>query len=258
MVQISYYPIFLIFLLQLIFFEGAYAQASENMVPEEVLTNPIENASWFDENIPLIEVPNYDTTVTNFVLRIENGYAEYRFKPLLDNYLNDNFISISVDIVFTKYPLKREDWITNYYELLANRLKAIFAMDKTLNSNHVSWRLVMQTACKNESEAKSLFHGVVITYQQEVPSEFSRIDIPETMYVQPEPTSLVPSSEIIPNNEVPEEIDDPTLKSILYPESINKNGKVEPYIPPRYKNSNEPDCPKFAPRKRRKSLFWRK
>ena len=48
--------------------------------------------------------------------------------------------------------------------MLAARVKALLAVDSTLNSPDFEWNLVLQTKANNEPEAKKMFHGICITY----------------------------------------------------------------------------------------------
>ena len=122
--------------------------------PKVVLADPIEHAHWFDENIEITTTPVFSSERSKEVF-LENGYAEHRLKEP-DVWLTqiNNVVPNSIQIVFTKYPFDKEDWITNYYELLANRLIELFVVDSTLNSSAIEWKLVMQTSCNNEIEAK--------------------------------------------------------------------------------------------------------
>ena len=68
---------------------------------------------------------------------------------------------VQIDVVFSDYP-KRGD-MTN---LNLNRIRVIERLRKELVTNpSVEWRLIRQMACKNETEAKTLFHGIVIHYR---------------------------------------------------------------------------------------------
>jgi hypothetical protein len=97
---------------------------------------------------------------------LANGYAS----PIISdrksyNFDKDLFKVKRIDIVFTKYPLHKKDWLTNYYDLLAWRLKELFAIDSTLNKADIEWGLVLQVQGKTAAAAKGLFHGIVITLE---------------------------------------------------------------------------------------------
>ncbi|MDX2284380.1 MAG: hypothetical protein NW241_09470 [Bacteroidia bacterium] len=70
-----------------------------------------------------------------------------------------------IDLVFTKYPRDLTAWRTNYYELLNERLRALFALDSSLRAPGIRWNLVLQTQCETEEDAKRYFHGFVIKYR---------------------------------------------------------------------------------------------
>lgn len=69
-----------------------------------------------------------------------------------------------IDLVFTKYPVLREKWITPYDSLLRWRLAAIQQLLPEAFSPDVAWRLVLQTDGRTAKDAQHMFHGVYIYY----------------------------------------------------------------------------------------------
>lgn len=68
---------------------------------------------------------------------------------------------VSVDLVFTDFPKGAE-----LKDLNKQRIEQIKQLRKDLVTNvNIPWRIIRQTACMDESEAKVLFHGVVIHYR---------------------------------------------------------------------------------------------
>lgn len=77
-----------------------------------------------------------------------------------------------VDLVFSNFP---KDF--DMTELNRKRIKVVQGLRKDAVSNPaVKWRLIRQMRCKNESEAKVMFHGIVIHYRKEQSSEVSKTD----------------------------------------------------------------------------------
>lgn len=73
---------------------------------------------------------------------------------------------IQIDVVYTNYP-KGED----ISELNKQRILKISGIRADLIKNRsISWSMVRQMSCKDEAQAKLLFHGAVIYYQPK-PSE---------------------------------------------------------------------------------------
>jgi hypothetical protein len=135
---------------------------------QDVLDNPRINATLIDGLISYTEIIKFTgTTVRNAVV-LKNGYASavilnpHDWKPGISGR-----IIRSIDIVFTRYPLKKENWLTNYYDLLAGRLKELFKLDPGLNDKRIVYRMVVQTGCITDSEAREYFHGIVIRYEDE-------------------------------------------------------------------------------------------
>ena len=218
------------------------------MFPKDKLINPIANAQWFENKIDVVYIDYFDTNYEQDLFLLENGYALYELsnKELFSRLLR-NVETINVDIVFTHYPVNKKDWITNYYELLANRLKELFLIAPWLNSSQITWRLVKQTNCKDGSEAQSLFHGIAVGFH---PIHVAKLNplFPCGLKVNFDYSlamNLSKGSAI--ETHKPNEEDYSTLIAILYPESIY-NRKVDKYIPPRPPRPNDPSCPTFVSR----------
>jgi hypothetical protein len=152
--------------------------AQSKKFSKEMLENPREYAAEFEKVFNINETPVYKRESHNKRLLFENGYVKHKLKntqawPADD----DNVVVTQIDIIFTKYPKDINYWRTNYYDLLANRIKAIIEMDSSLNSNTFEWNLILQTDCNTEPEAMKMFHGVAITYFLE--EEFMKDTIAE-------------------------------------------------------------------------------
>jgi hypothetical protein len=229
--------------------------------PVNVLNNPIDSAIWFDDKLDLSMIPRYHAVMSDNMLFVENGYADYNFKDLSAwNQLPNGFIVKSVDVIFTHYPFRKEDWITNYYELLANRLKALFMLDERLNSVDINYRLVLQTDCVNANQAKKLLHGFLIHYA--LPEKIiDNIEYSNRLYLHKDTSTVIsiieeiveiddnvgPVAESKPITNKEGNIDNLDAMSILYPESIY-NRKVQYQAPKKVKQPKGPDCPSFTTR----------
>ncbi len=130
----------------------------------DLLENPRAHAQEFEKSFNIIETGEYSAKAEPGKAVLENGYVQYKFKNPNDWVKGRNIAVTEINIVFTKYPLHKELWQTNYYELLANRLKELFALDPALNSPNFEWNLVLQTNCQSEEQAKKMFHGISIRY----------------------------------------------------------------------------------------------
>ena len=134
---------------------------------KETLNYPLKNKDVLENSFKYKEIFkfNKDTVIENAAI-LENAYAKYVISNAVKwEKSNPNLNVIGIDIVFTKYPIKKEDWLTNYYVLLANRLKELFRIDSSLNNSKIEWSLVLQTECKTDVETRKMFHGIVIHYQ---------------------------------------------------------------------------------------------
>ena len=83
---------------------------------------------------------------------------------------SDNSEIISVSLIFSDYPKRKTDWIINYDTLLNHRIRALKRIIPQIDSMpQVTWKVIFQTACQNEEEARKLFHGIVIKYRTKIP-----------------------------------------------------------------------------------------
>lgn len=223
------------------------AQNSEKMFSEAVLSNPMQNAFWFDSCIILEEIPVFVCSDSNLYVMVENGYSIYNLKqPEVLMQRREFTKPASISIVYTKYPLKKEDWVTNYYELLANRLKELFTVDSSLNDNSITWRFIMQTEGKTEDEAIKLFHGIFISYQNEYLSPLASILSKPLLVGMGNTIKETPC--MFDYTRITETISPiPDAQAILYPESIEKKG-IKPTTPQKNEKIDEPPCPKFPTR----------
>jgi len=129
----------------------------------EHLENPVPSGTLLLDRFQYQETDVYEKQNRKDVIYLENGYASAKIRDV-ENYLihTEKHKVSKVEIIYTKYPLHKEDWLTNYYDLLARRLKQIFSIDSTLNSSEIEWFLVSQTECRTAYEAKNMFHGIAL------------------------------------------------------------------------------------------------
>jgi hypothetical protein len=94
---------------------------------------------------------------------LHNGYASSRIINVSAiDFDRDAYRVSKVQIIFTKYPIHKNDWRTNYYDLLAWRLRELFKADSNLNDDRIVWEMVLQTDCVTAAQARSFYHGIVL------------------------------------------------------------------------------------------------
>jgi len=123
----------------------------------------------------LVTLLNYSETATyqlqndSNTVFLENGYGLH---PIINGSkwkaLKEDNKPYRVDIIYTKYPFKFEDWNPNYFDLLANRLIELFEIDSNLNIEGISWNLILQTNCHDPESALRLPHGIKIWYYRQL------------------------------------------------------------------------------------------
>jgi hypothetical protein len=232
-------------------------QQANLLLQPHVLNNPVANSAWFDTSIPIDSVPSYSLPTKENHYCITFGYA----KSVIKNDVSHikmriaNEQPVAVDIVFTGYPIRKDDWITNYYTLLAERIKALIELDERLNSADISWRLVIQTEGKIASQAEAMFHGAFISTTSTVPSKLARLPVPYFYAENTNDVLLFNKAEDIVEQTL---LSDKELEAILYPKSIYTRS-VNATMPARSKSKDEPDCPNFRTRMQKpKENIWRR
>ncbi|MDX2246061.1 MAG: hypothetical protein SF052_04755 [Bacteroidia bacterium] len=120
-----------------------------------------DNIKWNTYELPFYTFAEYTPQVA---LRME--YAKFEMLNTSEwEILSKKNVAYEIDLVFTKYPKNIEEWRTNYYQLLNDRLLTLFALDSSLQSPSIRWNMILQTQCITEEEAKKYFHGFVIKYR---------------------------------------------------------------------------------------------
>jgi hypothetical protein len=114
----------------------------------------------------LVEIDRFSLNERPNHLFLENGYASSALKnPQAWQSLPKGMVVVEINLIYTKYPLDKSLWRTNYKKLLIDRLNQLFLLDSTLNFEEIEWNLVLQTQCKSEQEAILLPHGIEIVYE---------------------------------------------------------------------------------------------
>lgn len=68
-----------------------------------------------------------------------------------------------IDLVFTLYPKRPEDWKVGYDSLMERRFRTLEGrIPAAFQDPNVKWRLVIQTGCNSLEGAKELFHGFAL------------------------------------------------------------------------------------------------
>ncbi len=118
-------------------------------------------------NFSVEEVERYTIPYKSGLCVLEMAYAQSKILNPQDWQAKDDIYKIkNVDLIFTKYPKKKQDWLTNYDTLLKKRIHRIRKLIPELqNDTTVRWRIILQTDCQSNEEAQSMFHGVVINYK---------------------------------------------------------------------------------------------
>lgn len=129
--------------------------------------------SWLDNpakyNAEIEEVFTSDTIDTfqkeeykTFTI-LENGYAKSKIKNTNDwKGIPSGYYADTIIFIYTQYPKNINFWLTNYHTLLAQRLKNLFKLSPDLNIEQTKFKILLQTSCNTDDEAKKMFHGIAI------------------------------------------------------------------------------------------------
>lgn len=166
--------------------------AQESQFSEDDLA--IGSETNIESKFSISEIEEYKHEDSEDVIFLENGYAKSTItNPESWRRLMNENQAVEINLIYTKYPRNKELWRTNYRGLMMNRLKALFAIDSSLNSSEIEWNIVMQTKCRTEPEAMKMLHGIEIVFEP----------IPEPITTAVVSDSLIPTSDTQAANQPP-------------------------------------------------------
>lgn len=235
------------------------SQNTEEQFSKVVLNNPVAHSSWFDRHFPITEVLQYAPTNDTFTVFLRNGYASHKILNSSEwTFKRGKVTPVRVQIIFTKQPFDKKDWVTNYYELLANRISEMLQIDSSLNTKDIEWEIILQTQALSTSEAIKLPHGIAIVYQR-ISSPKAEMKVPRPIKVEtPNDIERCLKVSINSNDSLTNQLTDEELKAILYPKSVMEKS-TEWHKPQKVTKTKEPSCPTFKTRmeKPKRRLFSR-
>jgi hypothetical protein len=180
--------------------------------PQQLLDSR-KNGGSISQLLQTKEIPSYPENQTNCVY-LKNGLRSFKFTNENEwQQLRDTVEPYKIDIVYSRYPLKNGKY-TEVYPLLVNRLKALFALDPSLNDQNMDWNKILQTNCKNEEQVRTLFHGVVIWYHS------LSNELPEDEILQENERLL--AQELLRKKSIPNSVETIKIKKV-YSEPALKN-----------------------------------
>ncbi len=112
-------------------------------------------------------------TSVNRALVLPMSYGQYEIISESDRKIISSSQVYSIDLVYTDFP-KGQDLTA----LNKMRLQVLYKLRKELISDdNIKWRIIKQTSCANEEEARVLFHGIVIHYRPEQGEAVRKLDL---------------------------------------------------------------------------------
>lgn len=133
-----------------------------------------------------------ETTAVMDAVALNMSYGNAEIISEKDRKIIRNQEVLQVDLVFTDFP-KGIDLQTLNLERI-NKIKAI--RPDLVSNPEIHWRVIRQMACKNEAEAKVLFHGVVIHYRHKQTEEERLAEEKKLFSFLPEESELKSPSSI--------------------------------------------------------------
>lgn len=170
------------------------------------------SSSLFAQTTSVKQIPEYQKNIKPGEVILYMSYASAKVKNK-DSWDNTNKVVKEIDLIFTNYPKKKEDWITNYDSLLSWRKKAIAELIPETSNTNIKWNIILQTSCKTESEAKKMFHGAVLHYYRPISKKKISHKLLST---DSSKTHKIPASEI----QEPYTLEDLVKGNVAFPDSI--------------------------------------
>lgn len=185
------------------------ANAQQKFTVEQ-LNSPQKFSKELENAFSVVKLPVYNHNKNPHSIVLTNGYAESEIKNK-ELWNGAGKTVDSIKIIFTNYPADKNFWLTDYHQLLAERLKALFTVDHTLNTTQIAYQLLLQTQCKTDSEARNMFHGIEIVFHYPIPVKRNE---------------LVTDSLITNPNKTTEPIAPPNAEAKRISGFINSNGGI--------------------------------
>lgn len=138
---------------------------SQDVFDLDLLKKPKSYGPHLEETLPIKELPFVKVKKSSNAVFIPNKLRSSKYRETEQwTSLMDSVEAVGVDIIFSKYPIRRDGYKMRY-KLLTRRIQNLLEIDPSLNEDNVKWRIVLQTHCENDEQVNSLFHGVRIRYK---------------------------------------------------------------------------------------------
>ncbi len=128
-----------------------------------VHTLPAQSVSVIFSNI--YQLDSLETKKANIVIPLQFGEMDF---SLPDETISKNLEladSILIRMYYSKYPQTKEYQVNQQKMLNDGRVTNLFGRLPILKTKHINLEVIRQENCKNESEARQLFHGFLIFYK---------------------------------------------------------------------------------------------
>lgn len=136
---------------------------------------------------------------------INMPFGESTVISMMDKANLKNAEIYQVDVVYSDYPTGIDLMNLNKQRIA----KALEARKDLVSNESIKWQLIRQMECKNEAEAKTLFHGVVIHYR---PPQSDQMAFTEKRYYD----SILPRNDSVKvTNKQLKQFKDTTVTAVL-------------------------------------------
>lgn len=113
-----------------------------------------------------IEVPKYNFKEKEDIVAYATIFNSANFEDPAKIKELTNKVIIRIELIYTTYS-ERADF--DQHGLNKKRLKTLFTLaPNTFKQPGIDWKLMAQTGCKSPAEGKDYFHGVLITFRDDV------------------------------------------------------------------------------------------
>ena len=158
----------------------------------DILNNSRKYGASVEQSFTIEETYIFKKDTSQNKIYLTSGLRSSKYiNPQSWTSISQNLEVKSITIVFSKYPIRRNGYAMNH-KLLFNRLKNLFLIDPYLNDTNIQWKIILQTHCIDDEQVDSLFHGVVIEYEEEKDEEEVIINIDSTLTCSVTPTNTTP------------------------------------------------------------------
>ncbi len=130
------------------------------------LVQPMQAQSVNISFSSIYQLDTFETKKANIVIPLQFGEMDFSLPDETISKHLELADSVLIRMYYSKYPQTKEYQVNQQKMLNDGRVTNLFNHLPILKTKHINLEVIRQENCKNESEARQLFHGFLIFYKE--------------------------------------------------------------------------------------------